>query len=93
VVALFGDAGREMNNDLVLVNSFLLLDLLSKVVELTMCCSATAASAGHIECSEGLVFGISLETPIAMMERLLTVIARAALLHNITLNDHNILFF
>jgi hypothetical protein len=34
--------------------------LLSKVVELTMCSSATAASAGHIECSEGLVFGISL---------------------------------
>ena len=60
VVALFADAGREMNNDLVLANSFPLLDLLSKVVELTMHCSAIAASAGHIECSEGLVFGISL---------------------------------
>jgi hypothetical protein len=92
VVVVVRDAGGKLYDDLIFADPLFLLDRPDQVRELAMGRPAAAAAAGHAQGSVRLILGVLGEPAGPFVPSSLALIPRAPLLHDVALQDHNVLF-
>ena len=92
VEVVLGDAGGQLHNDAIFIDSFLLLDPSGQVAQLPMQRPAAAAAAGQIERAISFVPGIAGKSACALMERFFAIVAGTSFLDDVTLYDDDVIF-
>jgi len=92
VVGVFGDAGGQLDDDLVFFNALFLFQCALQQGQLSVQGAAAASTAGEADHADWFVGGVVGETAGALVEGLFTQIARAAFFDDMALNDDEIFF-
>ena len=90
MVVIFGYARRQLYDYTVFPHSLLLFDSLGEIAELAVYCQTATAATRQIEHAVVLVLRIHGKAADAFIERSFTVIAGAALFHNMALYYGNV---
>lgn len=93
VVVVLRDAGGQLHDDPILLNTLLGFDLVNQIAEFSVQWSAAASATGQVQRSVGPVGGVAGESTGPLMKGLLAEVPGTALLHQMALNDGNIRFF
>lgn len=89
---VFRDAGGQLYDDAVFIDSFLFFDPAGQVVEFAMQRPAAAAATGQIQRAIGFVPGIAGKTAGAFVKCCFAIIAGASFFNDMTLHNDDVIF-
>ena len=92
VVVVFGDAGRQLDNDFILFDTFFLFQGAFEQGQFTVQGPAAASAAGQVDHAVLFIRRVIGESAGAFVEGFFAQIAGAALFDNVALYDDEIIF-